>query len=128
MTLSERYNRLSIAGVVTRADTEMALENARIEIVQGPEQYEVWRRSKQAVSGMGQAGIVKRIVGVDLTFSRTDGTYRFLNLPAGTYDLRCSMKRPTRLVPATLEAIEVTETGDDENSLPPMTNFVLQVR
>jgi hypothetical protein len=76
---------LSIAGQVTDAVTGAPIPGARVAIVQGPAAFEAWRAILAGGPGWEQSP--ERL---DLTSTRADGSYRFLDLPAGLYRLEGS--------------------------------------
>ena len=67
---------VSITGQVTDALSGSPLAGARVEITQGPAEFESER--------------------IDQTFSHADGVYYFLDLPSGTYHLKFSLPQAGR--------------------------------
>jgi hypothetical protein len=120
MQFESRVNVVSIGGKVTDAVTDLPLAFARIEVVTGPEAFEIARAAKK--QQMTEALWKQQEKRIDLTISRADGSYFFLNLPAGTYRLKCSMKRPTNYQAITLDTVEVVAPAE---GMPPATNFAL---
>ncbi|MGB7339253.1 MAG: hypothetical protein WBC91_10210 [Phototrophicaceae bacterium] len=118
-----RLTYLAIVGKIIDAKTQRPLYQARVEIISGPELFDVMRAAKlrQRVGTPSK----KRLIGFDLALSRDDGTFLFTNLPEGTYELRCSVKRPTYYVPDTRTDVVVSLANEP---LPPMTNFELHLR
>jgi hypothetical protein len=120
MQFESRVNVVSIGGKVTDSVTNLALPFARIEIVAGPEAFEIARTAKK--QQMTEALWKQQEKRIDLTVSRADGSYFFVNLPSGTYRLKCSMKRPTIYQAVTLDTVEVVAPA---KGMPPATNFAL---
>lgn len=112
-----QFNTASIVGRVTDAETGLPIRAARIEIISGADTFEITRTAKmQQVPTKVWQQLTTRL---DLAISRDDGSYRFLNLPDGSYHLKCSLKPPTIYQTLETKGVEVAET------LLPVTNFVL---
>jgi len=73
---------LAIAGRVTDAVTGEPVPAARVTIASGPPAFEA--RRGVLTAGPGWERLAERL---DRTWTRPDGSYRFLDLPAGLYRL-----------------------------------------
>ena len=82
---------VSVSGKVSDALSGFALAGAWVEIVTGPADFEDERATLSAAPGWDQ--MAQRI---DRTFSQADGSYAFIDLPAGTYQLKVSLPQAGR--------------------------------
>ncbi|WP_224245091.1 carboxypeptidase regulatory-like domain-containing protein [Hyalangium gracile] len=76
--VATRTHRLSIAGRVIDARTRKAVAGAEIVLTDGPEAWRSWLAASQRTSSAQRP---------ELTRSSADGTFRFVDLPDGSYTL-----------------------------------------
>ncbi|PJF40603.1 MAG: carboxypeptidase regulatory-like domain-containing protein [Chloroflexi bacterium] len=119
--LDLRIRTASLGGFVSDAESELPIVGAKIDIVAGPEEFELKRRIKR--QGVSEWEWKHRKERIDRTQSRKDGSYYFANLPPGQYHLRCvAQKREFHYEVAEAEGVIVSPIPED---IAPMTNFVL---
>ncbi|MCU0499667.1 MAG: carboxypeptidase-like regulatory domain-containing protein [Anaerolineae bacterium] len=120
----QRY--ASIMGIVRDTATGLPVRNARVEITQAPEQFEVTRTLKRAqVDPFFWRNAPER---VDRRQTRADGSYFFESLPPGRYRLKCSaLGDGVRYITIETADIEVkaTEEGAGGNT-PALIDIEIQ--
>jgi len=109
-------HRVSIGGTVKEEGSNHPLEKVKVEIIAGPAAF------MEIIETLSRDPKWKRqLYRRDRTFTRADGMYFFLDLPAGTYTLRFSQARHR---PVEINTIKVEEQKGVNLSL---TDAVLNV-
>lgn len=107
---------VSIVGTVTDALSHAPIVGALIEITAGPPAFEARRAALDADPALQQAA-----ERPDRRLSRADGSYFFLDLPAGDYTLKVSAPRlGTRYGTASLAPVHMAEARDEGQRLAPV--------
>jgi hypothetical protein len=81
-------HQVAIAGLVSDANTSGAIERALVQISSAPDVFTDWLALRRLQFGASWNGLPSR---PDLTYSRSDGLFYFLDLPDGTYTVSVSL-------------------------------------
>ena len=116
MKLGLRGHRIAIAGLVADGGTGLPLVGVEVRLTVMPERFSSRLALKALEYGARWASLMPR---PDRVLSGQDGSFRFLDLPAGDYTVTASWPgKGTRYSPVSAEATVIEPSSAEESPAP----------